>query len=142
MMRGVGIVLGLETKPGVGIEHTAVDARRRTIEQMAIIELKSRFRCAHVEHASLDVVTSRLASSRRRVCLAPGLCRLPLTLSEENGALAPARGEPKARRGVTDDVVGVAIPPKEGGLPAVARAMNSVRSAFAKATADNLRVHS
>jgi hypothetical protein len=40
VMRGVGIVLGLETQAGVTIEHTAVDASRRAIEQMAIIELQ------------------------------------------------------------------------------------------------------
>jgi hypothetical protein len=44
VMRGVGIVPGLETQSGVAIEHTAVNASGRTIEQMAIIELKSGFR--------------------------------------------------------------------------------------------------
>jgi len=44
-------------------EHTAVDGSRRAIEQMTIIELQSRFRGAHVEHAtrSLARAASRLA---------------------------------------------------------------------------------
>ena len=61
-MRGVRIVLGLKTQPGVATEHTAVDVSRRAIEKMAIIELQSRLRGAHVEHATRSWFVQRRRS--------------------------------------------------------------------------------
>ena len=60
-MEGVGIVLGLETQPGVATKGKPVGAFRGAIEQMAVVELQPRFRSAHVKHST----RSRFVQRRR-----------------------------------------------------------------------------